>query len=633
MKYNFNLFILSLLLFIPLSIFGQPANDDLCNAQMLNVDQACTATNGDNTGATSQTGEPNPSCFSGALSSVWFSFVAPPSGVVTITTDLPIFGSLFDTEIALFSLSGGVGNCGQLNFLNEIDCNGDVNSENYFSILESVPVNPGEIHYISVSGWLNDQGSFCIEVRDGAPPPRVYVNQNATGLNNGSSWQDAYVDLQNALQLADGVNPMEVWVASGTYYPSPFSTEIPFTIKDNVSLIGGFNGTEVQLSDRSTDSVDLHVVNRTTLDGDIYQDPSSSNSQVLVFFDSDNFANQEEDFTLDGFTLTNGGDQFFSGLGGAINLSAFDPLRSVTDTIRNCKFINNEGIEGGAVYVENGQVYLANCTFENNITLAAGGAFYGADTKVSFFNCHFRKNKSMFQSSTQTSGEGGAVFGGASQFSFFRSTFSRNEALENGGAISYQEGDLNLYNCTFQDNKSDLGGGIYASGSFLALENNLAINNSADNGGFLYSLASRFSMDSSTFAINKSRIDGGAIYMLEGAHSLTNCNFFSNSAIDGGAIFNSGGTPKLLSCGFYGNFVDLNGGAIHNDRFGNIALDRCLFIGNFVTSGFGKGGAMYNSPQSVATLLECRLENNFANEGGGAISNEQATIGIIIFKL
>ena len=44
----------------------------------------------------------------------------------------------------------------------------------------------------------------------------LYVNASATGANNGTSWTDAYTDLQDALDNnCAGVT--EIWVAAGTY--------------------------------------------------------------------------------------------------------------------------------------------------------------------------------------------------------------------------------------------------------------------------------------------------------------------------------------------------------------------------------------------------------------------------------
>jgi hypothetical protein len=43
----------------------------------------------------------------------------------------------------------------------------------------------------------------------------IYVDADAVGLGNGSSWDDAYNDLQTALSFA--VSGVEIWVAEGVY--------------------------------------------------------------------------------------------------------------------------------------------------------------------------------------------------------------------------------------------------------------------------------------------------------------------------------------------------------------------------------------------------------------------------------
>ncbi len=47
---------------------------------------------------------------------------------------------------------------------------------------------------------------------------QIYVNQNATGVNNGTSWTDAFTDLQPALAAA--TTGTQIYIAKGTYKPT-----------------------------------------------------------------------------------------------------------------------------------------------------------------------------------------------------------------------------------------------------------------------------------------------------------------------------------------------------------------------------------------------------------------------------
>jgi hypothetical protein len=82
----------------------------------------------------------------------------------------------------------------------------------------------------------------------------IYVNQNATGANTGTSWQDAYTDLQSALAVAQANH--EIWIATGIYRPSSnlsdleLARKISFVIPNGVELYGGFVGEEDELSQR-----------------------------------------------------------------------------------------------------------------------------------------------------------------------------------------------------------------------------------------------------------------------------------------------------------------------------------------------------------------------------------------------
>ena len=67
-----------------------------------------------------------------------------------------------------------------------------------------------------------------------------YVNINATGTNNGSTWANAFNNLQSALSNAFFGD--EIWVATGSYKASN-DRSISFVMKNGVHVYGGFAGT------------------------------------------------------------------------------------------------------------------------------------------------------------------------------------------------------------------------------------------------------------------------------------------------------------------------------------------------------------------------------------------------------
>src|SRR5665213_2808570 len=80
----------------------------------------------------------------------------------------------------------------------------------------------------------------------------IYVNQNApaTSARNGASWGNAYWELRDALgspgaATASVNNPVEIWVATGTYKPTSDTVRSKsFAVPSWVTIRGGFAGTE-----------------------------------------------------------------------------------------------------------------------------------------------------------------------------------------------------------------------------------------------------------------------------------------------------------------------------------------------------------------------------------------------------
>ena len=66
-----------------------------------------------------------------------------------------------------------------------------------------------------------------------------YVDAGATGTNDGSTWGNAFTDLQSALDPASGCT--RALVAAGTYHPSPTSAYwSTFQMRSGLEIIGGY---------------------------------------------------------------------------------------------------------------------------------------------------------------------------------------------------------------------------------------------------------------------------------------------------------------------------------------------------------------------------------------------------------
>ena len=111
----------------------------------------------------------------------------------------------------------------------------------------------------------------------------IYVDEDAEGENNGSSWTHAYDNLQAALTEADGVNRTQIWLAEGVYRPDagPGRTAgdrtASFQLKNRLEIIGGFQGHEHSVDERVSHGF------ITYLSGDIgAQNWSGDNSYHVV---------------------------------------------------------------------------------------------------------------------------------------------------------------------------------------------------------------------------------------------------------------------------------------------------------------------------------------------------------------
>lgn len=297
-------------------------------------------------------------------------------------------------------------------------------------------LNSANITSTDLNGNVRQQGN---RIDMGAVEQSViYVNDTATGSNNGSSWSNAYQNLQDALQASNEYSA--IYVAAGSYYPDQGGTATAddptarFAIKKGTSLLGGYPENSALLL-IPIPNPSLHT---TILSGDLTQDdatggsgPNSTNSLISISTNSD--------VLINGFTVT-----------GARNNSAFQISRNCR--IEQCIFNHNQATTGGAILISNtssDSITIHQCRFESNTSSTGGGAIsLSSNTTCTISNSSFKENSA-------TLAGGAIVTGGNTQL--INCEFLGNQS-PNAGAISCIGGtgspETLITNCSFQGNAS-----------------------------------------------------------------------------------------------------------------------------------------------------------------------------------
>ena len=428
----------------------------------------------------------------------------------------------------------------------------------------------------------------------------LYVDPNAPGANDGTSWADAFTDLQGALDVVATVPQVEeIRVAQGIYRPAgpDGSREATFKLVSGVAVKGGYaglnvNGADGEIIDPNTRDIEQY---ETILTGDLNGDdtevayPGDLKDELTRAENSFHVvtgSGSDETAVLDGFTVTagnaNGSDANGDG-GGMSNISG-------NPTVLNCTFIGNSACSGGGMYNEDSRPTVINCTFSGNLGLiywgigSGGGIHNGFNSNPALTNCTISGN---------VSGRGGGIY------NLFYScptitdcTISNNAAVDGGGMSSQDSSSSTVTGCTVSGNTATIrGGGIHCEeSSNLTISNSTISGNTASSeytggygGGGIYFDESTVAVNNCMIMDNTAILSGGGIYGSRGSATITNCIFSGNSAQKspgtplslGGGLYNCEG--PITNCTFVGNSAADEGGAMHNCTG---PITNCIIWGN-----------------------------------------------------
>jgi hypothetical protein len=306
--------------------------------------------------------------------------------------------------------------------------------------------------------------SLRFEVRGQAISAVYYVDARATRTQDGSSWTNAFAQLQDILAIAGPGS--EIRVAQGVYRPDRGTglragdDTAAFILKSGIVLKGGYAGLKAPHPDERDVAAHESVLSGDLLGNDdpslgpkgLADHPSRSDNSLHVMM----ILGTDSTVVLDGFTIT-GGNAFIreraglSSYGGGLYIEAASP------SIRHCLITGNAAADyGGGIYARGqGVSTLIDCVIADNWSGGlGGGVFVNWDGEVRMERCF-------------VSGNVASLYG--------------------GGLSCYANGSLRLSNSILSGNvtvtpRYGAGGGLYCSLATAALNHCTLVGNSAAVG-------------------------------------------------------------------------------------------------------------------------------------------------------
>lgn len=193
-----------------------------------------------------------------------------------------------------------------------------------------------------------------------------------------------------------------------------------------------------------------------------------------------------------------------------------------------------------------------------------------------------------------------------------------------GGGIYNQGGTLLLDRAGVHDNTAVNGGGIYSTGPVILDNSALAGNEAAGLGGALMLDDAQLTMTDGFIGLNSAQL-GGGIYNAGELLTMSGGAWLAGntSTSDGAGIMNTGGgILHIDEALFQENIAGGDGGAIRSLTTAITQIDGSTFLGNSAVNG----GALHHigTPNDVR-ISGSRFEGNSASADGGAI------VGVHVF--
>lgn len=425
---------------------------------------------------------------------------------------------------------------------------------------------------------------------------RYHVKHDVVGgANDGSTWANAFRRLEDAIAVAGYGDT--IWVARGTYYPTTTGDKTAyFELKNGVSIIGGFAGTETHYAQRTPQD------NETILSGDlgVPGDWSENSFHVVYTLATDSTS------LLEGFTIAYGNADSTLEIshwaygGGMVILPGTQSHYRSAPRLRHCRFVDNRARYGGGLAYftsieQSARADVQHCRFQRNKARNSGGGLLWQgtaplqETQI-VTDCVFEDGYAFW------GGGGMAVHNATANFLLERCIFERDSCHDGGGGFQFTDlfyqGQVTLKSCRFGSNYGNGAGGIaffsvpiYEKFTLRVEDSEFLQNvNPLNGGGAIYCFSSGDSTiiqcEGALFEGNRSNFAGGAMSIMTLKNNYSFVNF--------------------SKCQFNGNRSNTSwGGALYiwgqldgPDSHSYTEIENCLFTGNRGAIGLtnGQGG-------------------------------------------
>ncbi len=438
-------------------------------------------------------------------------------------------------------------------------------------------------------GWLEDVDGDGRIARGCLPGEVLFVDCSAPPgtARDGRSWATAFTHPQDALdQVRSG---QQLWVRRGTCRPRDFQESVVTVVPVDVSIHGGFRGSEVSFSARPTPP------GGTIFDGDLLGDDQPGQPLMGRLDDSRHVVRifPGAKVVLDGLEVRNGhaltdpsndrGGGILAGAGAALSLSDV----SCSDNI---------AVDGGCLAMTQGTLAGRRLVFERNRAMLAGGAALLDGTSSELSALDARQNEAA---------RGGALGLLDAHGSLRDARFSSNAGTGEGGALYVERGEWVLQDVTWQDNDGAEGGAVSLRSTHVAVGGSLLHSNrSTGPGGAIAAEQSVLSLLQTALVGNSSRVgNGGAIAASSGSLTLERASCVGNTAQSGGCLW-ADGVLSLRFSELRGNRAASSGGAAY---FGGT---RANLINGILAGNEGNSGSALTLASGDVQLAHLSIVGN-----------------------